>query len=44
MTGSAEFSTWTGAGRRGILAGLCAIYSSSLLVLILAALIGVWLG
>ena len=44
MTGSAEFSTWTGAGRRGILAGLCAIYSSSLLVLILAALIGAWLG
>ena len=44
MTGWSEFSTWMAlAGRRGC-AGLCAIYSSSLWVLIPAALIGAYLG
>jgi len=44
MTGSAEFSTWAALAGAAILAGLCAIYSSSLWALIPAALIGAWLG
>jgi hypothetical protein len=44
MTGSAEFSTWVALAGAAILAGLCALYSSSLWVLIPAALIGAWLG
>ena len=44
MGGSAEFSTWAALAGAAILAGLCAIYSSSLWVLILAALIGAYLG
>jgi len=44
MTGSAEFSTWAALAGAAILSGLCAIYSSSLWALILAALIGGWLG
>jgi hypothetical protein len=44
MTGSSEFSTWVALAGAAILAGLCAIYSSSLWVLIPAALIGAYLG
>jgi hypothetical protein len=44
MTDSAEFSTWMALAGAAILAGLCAIYSSSLWALIPAALIGAWLG
>jgi hypothetical protein len=44
MSGSAEFSTWAALAGAAILAGLCAIYSSSLWALIPAALIGGWLG
>jgi membrane protease YdiL (CAAX protease family) len=44
MSGSAEFSTWAALAGAAILAGLCAIYSSSLWALIPAALIGAWLG
>jgi hypothetical protein len=44
MTGSAEFSTWAALAGAAILAGLCAIYSSSLWALIPAALIGAFLG
>jgi len=44
MGGSAEFSTWAALAGAAILAGLCAIYSSSLWVLIPAALIGAYLG
>ncbi|MGA8446456.1 MAG: hypothetical protein WB766_14895 [Roseiarcus sp.] len=44
MAGSAEFSTWAALAGAAIVAGLCAIYSSSLWVLIPAALIGAYLG
>ena len=44
MTGSSEFSTWMGLAGAAIAAGLCAIYSSSLWVLIPGALIGAYLG
>jgi hypothetical protein len=44
MTGSSEFSTWVALAGAAIAAGLCAIYSSSLWVLILGALIGAYLG
>ncbi len=44
MAGSAEFSTWAALAGAAILAGLCAIYSSSLWALIPAALIGAYLG
>jgi chromate transport protein ChrA len=44
MTGSSEFSTWVALAGAAILAGLCAIYSSSPWVLIAAALIGAVLG
>jgi len=44
MTGSSEFSTWMALAGAAIVAGLAAIYSSSLWVLIPAALIGAYLG
>lgn len=44
MADSAEFSTWAALAGAAILAGLCAIYSSSLWVLIPAALVGAYLG
>ena len=44
LTGSSEFTTWVALAGAAILAGLCAIYSSSLWVLIAAALIGAYLG
>jgi uncharacterized membrane protein YfcA len=44
IAGSAEFSTWAALAGAAILAGLCAIYSSSLWVLIPSALIGAFLG
>ena len=44
MTGSSEFTTWVALAGAAILAGLCAIYSSSPWVLIAAALIGAILG
>jgi hypothetical protein len=44
MTGSFEFSTWVALAGAAIVAGLCAIYGSSLWVLIPAALIGAFLG
>jgi hypothetical protein len=44
MTGSSEFTTWVALAGAAIIAGLCAIYSSSLWVLIPAALIGAYLG
>lgn len=44
MTDSAEFSTWAALAGAAILAGLCAIYSSSLWALIPAALVGAYLG
>ena len=44
MTGSSEFTTWVALAGAAIVAGLCAIYSSSLWVLIPAALIGAYLG
>ena len=44
MTGSSEFTTWVALAGAAILAGLCAIYSSSLWVLVAAALIGAALG
>jgi hypothetical protein len=44
MTGSSEFTTWVALAGAAILAGLCAIFSSSLWALIAAALIGAYLG
>jgi len=44
MTGSAEFSTWAALAGAAIVAGLSAVYSSSLWAIIPAALIGAWLG
>jgi uncharacterized membrane protein YfcA len=44
MTGSSEFSTWMALAGAAIVAGLAAIYSSPLWVLIPAALIGAYLG
>jgi hypothetical protein len=44
LTGSSEFTTWVALAGAAILAGLCAIYSSSTWVLIAAALIGAYLG
>ncbi len=42
--GSSEFTTWVALAGAAILAGLCAIYSSSPWVLIPAALVGAYLG
>ena len=44
MMGSSEFTTWVALAGAAILAGLCALYSSSPWVLIAAALIGAYLG
>jgi chromate transport protein ChrA len=44
LTGSSEFTTWVALAGAAILAGLCAICSSSPWVLIAAALIGAYLG
>jgi hypothetical protein len=44
MTGSAEFSTWAALAFSASFAGLCAIYTSSPLVLIAAALAGAYVG
>jgi len=44
MTGSSEFTTWAALAGAAIAAGLSAIYSSSLWVLIPAALVGAYLG
>jgi uncharacterized membrane protein YfcA len=44
MTGSSEFTTWVALAGAAIVAGLTAIYWSSLWVLIPAALIGAYLG
>ena len=44
MTGSSEFTTWVALAGAAILAGLCAIYTSSPWVLIPAALVGAYLG
>jgi hypothetical protein len=44
MTGSAEFSTWAALAFSASFAGLCAIYTSSSLVLIAAALAGAYVG
>lgn len=44
MTGSSEFTTWVALAGAAIVAGLTAIYSSSLWVLIPAALMGAYLG
>ena len=44
MTGSSEFTTWMALAGAAIVAGLVAIYSSSLWVLIVAALIGAYGG
>jgi hypothetical protein len=44
LTGSSEFATWVALAGAAIVAGLCAIYSSSPWVLIAAALIGAYLG
>jgi threonine/homoserine/homoserine lactone efflux protein len=42
--GSSEFTTWVVLAGAAILAGLCAIFSTSPWVLIAAALIGAYLG
>jgi hypothetical protein len=42
--GSSEFTTWVALAGAAILAGLCAIYSSSPWILIAAALVGAYLG
>ncbi|HEY1862523.1 MAG TPA: hypothetical protein VGG77_02295 [Roseiarcus sp.] len=44
MNGSSEFTTWVALAGAAIVAGLCAIYSSSLFLLVPAALIGAYLG
>jgi hypothetical protein len=44
MTGSSDFTTWVALAGAAILAGLWVIYSSSLWVLIPAALVGAYLG
>jgi hypothetical protein len=44
MTGSSEFTTWVALAAAAIVAGLTAIYSASLWLLIPAALIGAYLG
>jgi hypothetical protein len=44
MTGSSEFTTWVALAGAAIIAGLTAIYSSSLWLLIPAALVGAYLG
>jgi len=44
MTGSSEFTTWVAVAGAAIVAGVCAIYSSSLLVIAAAAIIGAFLG
>jgi hypothetical protein len=44
MTGSSEFTTWVALAGAAIAAGLCAIYSSSLWILIPAGLVGAYLG
>jgi hypothetical protein len=42
--GSFEFTTWVALAGAAILAALCSIYSTSLWVLIPAALVGAFLG
>ena len=44
VAGSAEFSTWAALAGAAILAGLCAIWSSSPWLLVPAALIGAFFG
>jgi hypothetical protein len=44
LNGSSEFTTWVALAGAAIVAGLCAIYSSSLFLLVPAALIGAYLG
>jgi hypothetical protein len=44
MSGSAEFTTWTVLAFAASAAGFAWIFSSSLLVLIPAALVGAYLG
>ena len=44
MTGSSEFTTWVALAGAAILGGLCAIYSSSLWILIAAGLLGAVVG
>ncbi len=44
MGGSSEFTTWVALAGAAIVAGLCAIYSSSPWVLIPAAAVGAYLG
>ncbi len=44
MMGSSEFTTWVALAGAAIVAGLTAIYSSSLWALVPAALIGAYLG
>jgi hypothetical protein len=44
MGGSSEFTTWVALAGAAIFAGLCAIFSSTLWVLIPAALVGAGLG
>jgi chromate transport protein ChrA len=44
MTGSSEFTTWVALAGAAILVELCAIYYSSLWVLVGAGLIGAMLG
>jgi hypothetical protein len=44
MTGSSEFTIWAALASAAILAGLCAIYSSSRWLLMAAALVGPYLG
>ena len=44
MSGSVEFTTWVALAGAAILAGLCWIFTSSLFVLLPAALVGAALG
>lgn len=44
MTGSAEFTTWVALAFAAAFAGACAFFSTSLYVLIPAALVGAWVG
>jgi hypothetical protein len=44
MTGSSEFSTWVALASAAIFAGICAIFSSSPWILIVAALAGAYFG
>jgi threonine/homoserine/homoserine lactone efflux protein len=44
MSGSGEFTTWVALAFAAVVAGICWLFSSSPLVLILAALAGAYLG